>query len=35
MKGDRELDWDWSSDDYKEEDKGYHSDGHEDYTDDE
>jgi hypothetical protein len=27
-------DWDWSSDDYKEEDKGYYSDDYEDYTDD-
>jgi len=25
--------WDWSSDDYKEEDKGYYSDDYEDYTD--
>ena len=27
--------WDWSSDDYKEEDKGYHEGEYEDYTDDE
>jgi hypothetical protein len=25
--------YDWSSDDYKEEDKGYYSDDYEDYTD--
>jgi len=29
---DRES-WDWSSDDYKEEDKEYYSDDYEDYTD--